>query len=77
MKAKAEGKEYKSNFEEKPEEAAEVIIGKNRNGPTGIVSLVFHKRFTRFGNADTGFSERVFVDTKPPMENIEFSHIKL
>ena len=77
MKAKAEGKEYKSNFEEKPEEAAEVIIGKNRNGPTGIVSLVFHKRFTRFENADTGFSERVFVDTKPPMENIEFSHIKL
>ena len=30
---------------------AELIIGKQRNGPTGKVDLVFIREFTRFGNA--------------------------
>lgn len=77
MKAKAEGKDYQSNFVEKPEEEAEIIIGKNRNGPTGIVNLVFHKRFTRFESAEGHFSEHVFVETKAPVESIDFAHIKL
>ncbi len=47
-KAKAEGKEYKSTFQEKPEEEAEIIIGKNRNGPIGVAHLIFQKHFTRF-----------------------------
>ena len=54
MKAKAEGKEYQSTFRKKLEEETELIIGKQRNGPTGTVDLIFQKRYTRFVDADKG-----------------------
>jgi replicative DNA helicase len=70
MKAKSEGKEYENKFENKPEEDAELIIGKQRNGPTGTVKLVFQKRFTRFVDAELGGSsfEVVYED-----ENMDMS----
>ena len=47
---------YAPNEEErkKVENKAEIIIGKQRNGPIGTVPLTFIKHMTRFENAETG-----------------------
>ncbi|SFV50219.1 Replicative DNA helicase [hydrothermal vent metagenome] len=52
--AKAEGKEFIPTYVEKDEEEAEIIIGKQRNGPTGHVKLIFQKKLTRFVDASKG-----------------------
>jgi replicative DNA helicase len=51
-KAQKEGKDYRSQFREKPEEDAEIIIEKHRNGETGTIKMIFQKAFTRFVDAE-------------------------
>jgi len=43
------------NKDSKEPNVAEVIIGKQRNGPTGTVKLYFQKNQTRFENLATGY----------------------
>lgn len=45
------------NKESKDQNMAEVIIGKQRNGPTGTVKLYFHKSQTRFESLARGSSD--------------------
>lgn len=52
--AKDKGEDYKSTFINKAVEEAEVIIGKQRNGPIGTVKLDFHKALTKFVDKEHG-----------------------
>ncbi|MBN2284174.1 MAG: replicative DNA helicase [Deltaproteobacteria bacterium] len=50
--------EVYNKSEDNPEKGkAEIIVGKQRNGPTGLVNLVFLKEYTRFENLAVGFED--------------------
>lgn len=71
--ASKDGKTYESSYVEKEVEDAEIIIGKQRNGPTGFVKLKFHKKFTRFEDDKSGGVEVTYetVDTSSATMNVE------
>jgi replicative DNA helicase len=48
--------DYYNNDSREPG-VAEIIIGKQRNGPTGTIKLAFIKPLTRFENLASGSSE--------------------
>ncbi len=58
QKAKLEGKEFIQSFREaKLKEEAELIVGKNRNGPTGTVKLIFNKECSSFHEVAQDFDD--------------------
>ncbi len=68
---------YEAQYNElkrKMEEETELIIGKQRNGPTGTVELIFQKSYTRFIDAKTsGASYEIILEN----ENIDKTEGKI
>ncbi len=69
--AKDKGEMYKSAFVDRPIEDAEIIIGKQRNGPVGKINLDFHKELTKFVDKEAPFGAPPVVTTMDSISDIE------
>jgi replicative DNA helicase len=55
---------YNKELSPEEERAAEIIIGKQRNGPTGTVNVTFRKEFMRFADRALA-SDEAFEHSSP------------
>jgi replicative DNA helicase len=63
---------HSGDKEYEPNNIANVIIAKQRNGPTGTVDLTFLDRFTKFGNASFVDDASTALQQEPPREETPF-----
>jgi replicative DNA helicase len=64
---------YKKNPSPEEEGIAEIIVAKQRQGPTGIVKLAFMKDTTMFKSLSSTYSGTKRVEPYEPVEEEEFS----
>jgi replicative DNA helicase len=48
--ARAKGEDYQPKFIARDPDEAELIIGKQRNGPVGTIEMLFHRKFVKFAD---------------------------
>ena len=63
---------YKKNPDPEERGIAEIIVAKQRNGPTGKFNLVFIKEYVRFENLEESEIAKKQVETEEETENISF-----